>query len=297
MNNYDDLFTSSEDFRETPFDKDEWAQAKQAERQEVYEMADNTAIAVSKDGPYFQQYLDTQARFPRYSVTNVLLIMAQNPDATQLKDFDGWKEAGASIQKGRKGLSIVEPGKEYERDDGTIGTSFNVKKVFDVVQTTIWNRSRQPQPSVDDRTLLTALIHKSPVPMKMVDELPSNTVALYDNEQQVIFVRRGMDAQDLFRGVSKELAHAEIALSRDSYSRSEASFAAYSASYILCKQYNVPTEGHYNFSALPEGLSTKTPQELRGVLNEIRDTANSISNRMYRVLEQAKAPRAQEQER
>lgn len=186
--------------------------------------------------------------------------------------------------------------KEYEREDGSVGTSFNVKKVFDISQTTALARPR-PQASVDDRTLLTALIHKAPVPMKMVDELPSNTVALYDNEQQVIFVRRGMDAQDLFRGVSKELAHAEIALSRDSYSRSEASFAAYSASYILCKQHNVPTGGYYNFSMLPEGLSAKSPQELRGVLNEIRDTANSISNRMYRVLEQAKAPRAQDQER
>lgn len=296
MNNYDDLFTSSEDFRETPFDKDEWAQAKQAERQEVYEMADNTAIAASKDGPYYQQYLDVQARFPRYSTTNALLILAQNPDATRLKDFDGWKDVGASIKKGQQGISIVEPGKEYEREDGSVGTSFNVKKVFDISQTTALARPRS-QASVDDRTLLTALIHKAPVPMKMVDELPSNTVALYDNEQQVIFVRRGMDAQDLFRGVSKELAHAEIALSRDSYSRSEASFAAYSASYILCKQNNVPTEGYYNFSMLPEGLSTKTPQELRGVLNEIRDTANSISNRMYRVLEQAKAPRTQDQER
>ena len=296
MNNYDDLFTSSEDFRETPFDKDEWAQAKQAERQEVYEMADNTAIAASKDGPYYQQYLDVQARFPRYSTTNALLILAQNPDATRLKDFDGWKDVGASIKKGQQGISIVEPGKEYEREDGSVGTSFNVKKVFDISQTTALARPR-PQASVDDRTLLTALIHKAPVPMKMVDELPSNTVALYDNEQQIIFVRRGMDAQDLFRGVSKELAHAEIALSRDSYSRSEASLAAYSASYILCKQYNVPTEGYYNFSMLPEGLSAKTPQELRGVLNEIRDTANSISNRMYRVLEQAKAPRAQDQER
>ena len=296
MNNYDDLFTSSEDFRETPFDKDEWAQAKQAERQEVYEMADNTAIAASKDGPYYQQYLDVQARFPRYSTTNALLILAQNPDATRLKDFDGWKDVGASIKKGQQGISIVEPGKEYEREDGSVGTSFNVKKVFDISQTTALARPR-PQANVDDRTLLTALIHKAPVPMKMVDELPSNTVALYDNEQQVIFVRRGMDAQDLFRGVSKELAHAEIALSRDSYSRSEASFAAYSASYILCKQNTVPTEGYYNFSMLPEGLSTKTPQELRGVLNEIRDTANSISNRMYRVLEQAKAPRAQDQER
>ncbi len=296
MNNYDDLFTSGEDFRETPFDKDAWAEKKQAERQAVYEMADDTAVAVSKDGPYYQQYLDTQARFPSYSVTNTLLIMAQNPDATRLRDFDSWKDLGASIKKGEQGISILEPGAEYAREDGTTGTSYNVKKVFDISQTTARSRP-QPQTKVDDRTLLTALIHKAPVPMKMVDELPGNSVALYDNDQQVIFVRRGMDAYDLFRGVSKELAHAEIARSRENYTRSEASFAAYSASYILCKQNNVPTEGFYSFNVLPTGLAEKTPQELRGVLSEIHDTASSISNRMYRVLEQAKAPRVAEQER
>lgn len=37
----------------------------------------------------FQAYLDVQTCFSRYSATNVLLILAQKPDATQLKDFDG----------------------------------------------------------------------------------------------------------------------------------------------------------------------------------------------------------------
>ena len=47
--------------------------------------------------------------------------------------------------------------------------------------------------------------------MQMVDDLPNHMGALYDHDQQVIFVRRGMEASDIFRSVSKELAHAEIA--------------------------------------------------------------------------------------
>ena len=66
----------------------------------------------------------------------MLLILAQKPDATQLKDFDGWKDAGASIKRQQKGISILEPGEEYEREDGSIGTSYNVKRVFDISQTT-----------------------------------------------------------------------------------------------------------------------------------------------------------------
>ena len=73
-----------------------------------------------------------QSRFSRYTPTNALLILAQMPEATQLKDFDGWKEAGVSVQRKPRSVKILEPGKEYDREDGTRGTSFEVKRVYDV---------------------------------------------------------------------------------------------------------------------------------------------------------------------
>ena len=213
MSNFDDIFegnASRKGQTNQPFDKEAWAEKKQAERQAVYDLADTTAEAVSANGSKFQAYLDVQTRFSRYSATNVLLILAQKPDATQLKDFDGWKDAGASIKRQQKGISILEPGEEYEREDGSIGTSYNVKRVFDISQTTARVKV-QPSVSMDDRLLLKALISRPTVPMQMVDDLPNHMGALYDHDQQVIFVRRGMNAADIFRSVSKELAHAEIA--------------------------------------------------------------------------------------
>ena len=84
---------------------------------------DSAADALRQDGAKFQQYLDVQAKFDRYSVTNALLIQAQMPEATKLKSFDGWKETGASIRKNAKGISILEPGEEYWRENGAVGTS------------------------------------------------------------------------------------------------------------------------------------------------------------------------------
>ena len=139
MNSFDDIFEghiSQRGQTNQPFDKEAWAEKKQAERQSVYDLADTTAVEVSMDGSKFQSYLDVQTRFSRYSATNALLILAQKPEATQLKDFNGWKEAGASIKRQQKGISILEPGEEYERADGSIGTSYNVKRVFDISQTT-----------------------------------------------------------------------------------------------------------------------------------------------------------------
>lgn len=172
MNSFDDIFEghiSQRGQTNQPFDKEAWAEKKQAERQSVYDLADTTAVEVSADGSKFQSYLDAQTRFSRYSATNVLLILAQKPEATQLKDFNGWKEAGASIKRQQKGISILEPGEEYERADGSIGTSYNVKRVFDISQTTA-RAKVQPAISVDDRLLLKALISRSPVPMQTVDD-------------------------------------------------------------------------------------------------------------------------------
>ena len=333
MNNFDDILESSaarNNLNDQPFDKDAWAEKKQAERQAVYEMADAAAAEVCADGEKFRAYLDTQTRFDRYSVTNALLILAQMPEATQLKDFDGWKDAGASIKRQQKGISILEPGEEYTREDGTIGTSYNVKKVFDISQTTASSSrtpyrsfppkgeklarsvapplptksddfagtpsTTQPTVSVDDRLLLKALIHRPPVPIQMVDELPGNMGALYDHDQQVIFVRRGMDAPNIFRSVSMELAHAEIASAREDYTRDSAAFSAYCASYMLCRKNGVDVRG-YDFGSLPESLRESDPQTQRAALSEIRDTAAGISARMSRVLEQNKAPKSKEQER
>ncbi len=298
MSNFDDIFSGQNGnsrWSDQPFDKEAWAAKKQEERKELYALADSTAAEISKDGDKFKQFLDVQSRFDRYSSTNALLILAQMPEATQLKDFNGWKEAGASAQRKPKSVKILEPGKEYDREDGTRGTSFEVKRVYDASQTRGRVRSA-PAVKLDDRVLLKALIHRTPVPIQTVDSLPNNMGALYDHNQQVIFVCRGMGAEDIFRSVSKELAHAEIAGMSENYNRNDAAFKAYSASYLLCKRYGVDVSD-YNFSRLPTSFRESNPQQVRETLTEIRDTANQISTRMYRALEQNRAPKAKEQER
>lgn len=40
------------------------------------------------------------------------------------------------MRRGQKAIPIIEPVKEYVRDDGSIGVLYDVRKVFDVSQTT-----------------------------------------------------------------------------------------------------------------------------------------------------------------
>lgn len=300
MSEFDSIFEAQAPQQTTegkPFDKEAWGKMKQEERQEVYSWADATAQQVASDPGKFQEYLDVQSCFDRYSATNALLIMYQMPNATRVMDFDSWKERGATIKKHSEGICILEPGGAYERDDNSIGTSWNVKKVFDISQTTV-RAKRNDAPKVDDRLLLKALINHPPVPIQMVDELPGNSVATYDHEQQVIFVRRNMAAPDLFRFVSVALARAEIAAASKTYDPDRAAFTSYCASYILGKKYGMDVTG-YNFTKAPAEFGEMDARGIRAVLSEIRDAAYEISARMYRVLEQAREQEAKgkEQER
>ena len=299
MSNYDDLFQQeqSEDTSQNsePFDKEAWVQKKQEQREAVYSMIDDTTEVIARDSVSFQRYLDLQSRFLRYSASNALLILAQKPEATRIADFDTWKEQGAYVRKNESGFYIIEPGEEYTRGDGSTGVNFNPKKMFDISQT--GNGKDQTQALPGERERIKALIYHAPVPLNAFDGLQEGINAVYKPDAREIQIRRGMSADDIFRGLSQELAHAEMDKGDGSYTRSEFGFRAYCASYLLCKQYGIETEGYYHFEGAPQVLGAKEPQEIRAELSTIRDAANEISERMSQRLNRQRQQKRQEHER
>ena len=153
-----------------PFDKEEWAAAKQAQRKEAYELIDNTCSEMVASGDSFRQYLDVQGRFDRYSVANAILVSAQMPEATQLKEYSKWKANRVYVNKDAQKIIILEPSKEYTREDGTKGVSYNAKVVYDISETSAKDRQQEQEPK-SMRELVSALIDASPVPCVPVGEL------------------------------------------------------------------------------------------------------------------------------
>ncbi len=298
MSSFDDLFPQENGQpnppNNQPFDKEAWKQQKQEQREMVYSLIDDTAQTVAKDGTAFQKYLDVQSRFDRYSVANAFLILAQKPDATRIADFDTWKEQGTYIRKKESGFFILEPGDEYQRDDGTVGISYNPKKMFDISQTGARKRETPTYP--DDRTRIKALMDHAPVPIRISDTLPEGANALYLPETREIHIRKGMDAGNIFCSLSQELAHAQMDKGDGSYSRSNYVFHAYCVSYMLCKQYGVDTNG-YRFDRAPQMLEGMESQEIRNELSVIREVAGEISGRMNRMLTEQRQQKRQEIER
>ena len=213
MNNYDDLFTAKGEKKESktehPFNKDEWAAKKQQERTEAFEMLDNATEEAVANPETFRDYLLIQSRFGKYSVSNALLISYQNNEATYLADFETWKEKGVFVQKGERGITLLEPGNEFTREDGSTGFSINVKKVFDISQTNSERNYSRRTP--DERRVLKALISSSPCDIRMTNELDGNVCARYVPKDDAIYIRQGLDGEDIFRSLSQEIVIANFA--------------------------------------------------------------------------------------
>ena len=284
MNNYDDLLNNApvEAQQNNQLSKEDYAAKKKAEREEVFSMSDNTALNVAGDGNKFQQYLDVQSKFDRYSAVNTLLILAQKPEATRLADFDHWKTQGAFVKPGQTSISILEP-QEYTKEDGTQGVGYNIKKVFDISQVDAKKLNKTtPPPTYTDRQILSALISKAPVKIIGVDELPGDIGAMTNPETGEISVRKGMQFADSFKSIAQELAYPEIERSKNE--PSDPRFSAYCVSYILCKKYGVDTKD-FNFNDAPGVFKGMEPQAIKTELTQIRDIAEDINGRMTKQLD------------
>lgn len=275
-----------------PFDKAEWAAQKQAQRKEAYELIDNTCAEMMISGDRFHQYLDVQGRFDRYSVANAILVSAQMPEATQLKDYNTWKQSRVYVNKDAKKVVILEPSKEYTRDDGSKAVGYNAKEVYDISETSAKDR-QEAQEKKSMRELVSALIDASPVPFVPVADL--EMPAYYDSEQQSIFIRTGLNEEQLFVSMAKEVSAAVFDFKHNE-SREASEFKSYCVAYMISSRYGVDTRG-FNFSRLPKELAETDTQAFKGELGSMRDVLGEIQSEMYKSLEKNKPAKSKEQER
>lgn len=285
--NYDDLFIENEqsNAQATPqskeLSKEEFAAKMKSERESLSTLANETAMSIGENSSAFQNYLNTLSKFERYSTHNTLLIHAQKPDATKLGSYESWLNAGTPVIKGESSISIYEPGKEYKRKDGTVGVSMNIKKVFDISQTSAKNKI-QPETKHEIRTLLKAMINNSPVPVQLVDSLPDNMGAQYNGS--VIEITRGLDGENLFRCMAQEMSYAILHQQDvETATNEDIGFAAYAASYVMCEKHGIDTEA-YDFSESIDYFKDKESNEVISELKAIRDTVHDVAGRMAKEL-------------
>ena len=285
MNNFDDLFVPKKEQEERKtykaYDKEEWAEKKKAERASAFELLDTATKEIMENGEKFKDFLNVGSRFDRYSVSNLALIAKQMPTAVRLADFDTWKDSDVFINKGEKGITILEPGNEFTREDGTTGFSVNVKKVFDISQTSEAENYTEPK-MPKQRIAMKALIASSPCDIRMTDNLPE-VMAMFMEEDKAIYIRQGLEGNDVFRCLANEIAVAK--LQANGIERKDAGFTAYCVSYILCEKYGFDTSD-FNFDGVAKQFEGVEPKEARLQLDKVRDIVSDISYDMNRNIKE-----------
>jgi len=277
MENFDNLFANQNSGfdRSQPFDKEAWAARKQEQRAHLYETIDGMTDLTLSSPEALSKYLDMQSRLGRTSVANTLLILAQKPDASYVMDFDDWHERGRSVKRNEKALLVLEANGEYERADGTMGTSFDAKRVFDISQT--YGKPIRERTQAPIRSRLKALVTDTPVPVKVSDSVSQDTGALYSDKDNTVYVARNMDGAALFAAIACELVHAENmtdAPTRDA-------FISSCAAAVVCRRYGIDAP---IYDRIPEAVTELDTGEKRAVLGSIRKAACDIMERVDRNL-------------
>ncbi len=268
--------------------KEEFAKMMSEKRQSLFNMANDQVEIAVESGDNFLTYLNLKSLLD-YTVTNTLLVMAQNPKATQLKDISHWREDNKYIRKGQKGIQILEPS-EYTRKDGTPGITYNPKYVFDISQLQGKDNHVSP-PEYSPNEILSAVIYRNEIlPEVIKEDMKIPERVYYDPESQKILVKDGLDLKVMINGIIREYCFIEYM--SQGMTRDECSFQAECSAYMISKKYGV---GDYNtmfLSSCNEHFFSMNPKDIKEDLENISRVTNNVSTNikygLYAQQEQSK---------
>lgn len=262
------------------FDVESWKKKKRDDVENAFALVDEVAGDLSSYA-MLNQWLDVRARFDRYSVTNTLLIVAQEPDALKLASYKEWNDQGVHINRGETSLVIFDKIKRYTRADGTTGKQYQTKRVFDIRQT---DAKTYPPVSipVDAVVVMKGLVKASPVKLVIDNDANASLGAVYSRDDNMIHVPKSLGEFPREALVSMLSEITRLRALGDSYKKvpshedsQRAAFHSYCVSYIVCKHFGVePQKKESEYT--PTMFADMKPDEIRAHLEVIGKDANNI---------------------
>ena len=261
------------------FDKEKWIAEKNAELTNAYAMIEETLMDMKEDFSVLPKILSVIARFERMSVANNLLIAHQKSNATKLMDANSIKSAGGYINKGARGIILLEPGNEFKRKDGSTARKINTKKMFDISQTNLYSPARGPA-KYDIRYLMKAIISNAPCVVEVVRELPDGKNVVYLPHQQKIQLKENIIADQAFSALAEGMAYAY----GDREQIEVTPFIAYCTAFTICEKYNVGN-WDFDYDKVPAGFVDKKSMDIRTELNKVRVLTKEIAYDISKTLD------------
>jgi antirestriction protein ArdC len=181
------------------------------------------------DSGQWRRFLDFARSFHTYSLSNLLLILAQNSDATMVAGFRQWQAKGRQVRRGEKAIKIfgyaqAKARKESEEEDAEASASernriyFPVLSVFDISQTDplegaepIPENPSQRLTGIDDAGILAPLIERLKHDGWTISRAPMQNANGYtDPDARTIVLASGLGSAQEAKTLLHEAAHIEL---------------------------------------------------------------------------------------
>lgn len=272
---------------------DAYREQKTVERDELNRLSDETVMRTTTEPEAYLRYLELQAENPAYSAGNILLALAQNPEATVIHSLEHWNKLGRSIKPQETGMK-VRVSDPYEKDGRKL-YGYKVGRAFDVSQTT--GAELPEKLSIAENTpemdaALRRLIRMSPVPVRTSSEIEAD--AVYNPKEKVIEVKADLTDAENFSALAREIYHASSHENNKAieYDRGENEMDAASVSYMLCVSMGVGCEAP-DVSEVAAFYTDMEPKDRRDIFDGMRQSFRS----MQKDITQELAPPAKNQTR
>lgn len=271
--------------------KEEYAKMMNERRQSLFDLSEKQTDIISQDSDEYMHFLKLMGNTD-YTPTNTLLVMAQKPDATYLKDGNHWQELKCYRKKGEKGIQILEPKGEYEKKDGTIGTNYAIKYVFDITQ--LSTTFTVPQKHYTLEQLVRGLTYDTSVKLQKLDSLDGNDKVLYSPETKIIYYQDNISQQEMIFGLAREYCYLEFDKQYENMDRIRDKFMVESSTYLLCQKYGITIPNDDFSKEVSIYFKDMDSKEIKLELANIKELADDVSKRMDRGIYQFEQSRTKQ---
>jgi antirestriction protein ArdC len=252
-------------------------------------------------GSDWQGVLDAMAKRSklspaRFSFNNQILVAMQRENARFVATFEAWKRQGRFVQKGEKGIAILQPCPWKRTEKNAKGEEVEVGGVFFKILYVFALEQTEGKPFDTGEDVCQDVTGKAPVAdltafARRLDAVgsvelrsrkafdPDKAFGWYNRTTKGIVVVTGEDRSEasLFATMVHEVAHAILHGNDEHHDRAEKEIEAESVAYVVCKALGLDTAGFsFPYVATWAGRSKDALKEIEKSGARIAKAADQI---------------------
>ena len=251
-------------------------------------------------------YLAMLSRFHRYSISNVILIGLQRPDATRVAGYRTWQQLGRQVKQGERAIRILAPityrtRKEGQKRDGEAEQkdddagevlAFKSAAVFDVSQTDgkpLTEFARVSGDPAEHLLRLKNLVSSRGIGLEYTNRIGPAQGASAGGK---ILLREDMEPAEEFSTLVHELAHEALHQDKTERIKTVRETEAEAVAFVVCEAIGLKCgTASSDYVQLYDGKT----ETLLASLERIRETAAEIIEAVLSKSEQRAESTAQQE--